>query len=207
MKERSNIILIGMPGAGKSTLGVVLAKELGMDFSDTDLLIQKHCGKLLKDIIAELGVEGFLKTEEDVCADVRAVRSVIATGGSVVYGSEAMRNLKESGIVVYLRLPYEVISERLANLKLRGVALKEGQTLRDIYDERVPLYEKWADLTVDEEGLDLEETLAETKRLLSDFFSVLDWKKTDSGDLTARSPLFFSDRKLSFRSEIHTSRS
>ncbi len=172
MKERSNIILIGMPGAGKSTLGVVLAKELGMDFSDTDLLIQKHCGKLLKDIITELGVEGFLKTEEDVCADVRAVRSVIATGGSVVYGSEAMRNLKESGIVVYLRLPYEVISERLANLKLRGVALKEGQTLRDIYDERVPLYEKWADLTIDEEGLDLEETLAETKRLLSDFFSV-----------------------------------
>ena len=164
---RSNIVLIGMPGCGKSTLGVILAKELGMDYADTDLLIQKQYGKLLKDIIAERGVDGFLAAEEEVCSRISLQKTVIATGGSIVYGERAMEHLRQNGTLVYLRLSYETISKRLADLQLRGVALKEGQDLKALYEERVPLYEHWADLTVDEEGLDLEQTLAGVVRMIS----------------------------------------
>ena len=163
MKQKTNIVLIGMPGVGKSTVGVILAKELGLDFVDTDLLIQKRYGMLLKDLIAERSVEGFLQAEEAVCAEIDCSHSVIATGGSVIYGPNAMKHLRETGIVVYLQLPYEVISSRLASLQLRGVALKPGQDLRDLYEERCPLYEFFADVTVDESGLDLEETLVSVK--------------------------------------------
>lgn len=159
MKE--NIVLIGMPGVGKSTLGVVLAKELGFQFVDADLLIQERENRLLKEIIAEDGVEGFLKIENDVNASIRAEKTVIATGGSVIYGSDAMEHLKEIGTVVYLKLDYETLDSRLGNLKGRGVVLKDGQTLKDLYDERIPLYEKYADVIVDEGGLDLEQTLTQ----------------------------------------------
>lgn len=159
MKE--NIVLIGMPGVGKSTLGVVLAKELGYQFVDADLLIQERENRLLKEIIAEDGVEGFLKIENDVNASIRAEKTVIATGGSVIYGSDAMEHLKEIGTVVYLKLDYETLDSRLGNLKGRGVVLKDGQTLKDLYDERIPLYEKYADVIVDEGGLDLEQTLTQ----------------------------------------------
>ena len=159
MKE--NIVLIGMPGVGKSTLGVVLAKELGFQFVDADLLIQERENRLLKEIIAEDGVEGFLKIENDVNASIRAEKTVIATGGSVIYGAEAMEHLKEIGTVVYLKLDYETLDSRLGNLKGRGVVLKDGQTLKDLYDERIPLYEKYADVIVDEGGLDLEQTLTQ----------------------------------------------
>lgn len=159
MKE--NIVLIGMPGVGKSTLGVVLAKELGFQFVDADLLIQERENRLLKEIIAEDGVEGFLKIENDVNASIRAEKTVIATGGSVIYGSDAMEHLKEIGTVVYLKLDYETLDSRLGNLKGRGVVLKDGQTLQDLYNERIPLYEKYADVIVDEGGLDLEQTLTQ----------------------------------------------
>ncbi len=159
MKE--NIVLIGMPGVGKSTLGVVLAKELGFQFVDADLLIQERENRLLKEIIAEDGVEGFLKIENDVNASIRAEKTVIATGGSVIYGSEAMEHLKEIGTVVYLKLDYDTLDSRLGNLKGRGVVLKDGQTLQDLYNERIPLYEKYADVIVDEGGLDLEQTLTQ----------------------------------------------
>ena len=159
MKE--NIVLIGMPGVGKSTLGVVLAKELGFQFVDADLLIQERENRLLREIIAEDGVEGFLKIENDVNASIRAEKTVIATGGSVIYGSDAMEHLKEIGTVVYLKLDYETLDSRLGNLKGRGVVLKDGQTLKDLYDERIPLYEKYADVIVDEGGLDLEQTLTQ----------------------------------------------
>lgn len=164
MKE--NIVLIGMPGVGKSTLGVVLAKELGFQFVDADLLIQERENRLLKEIIAEDGVEGFLKIENDVNASIRAEKTVIATGGSVIYGSEAMEHLKEIGTVVYLKLDYETLDSRLGNLKGRGVVLKDGQTLKDLYDERIPLYEKYADVIVDEGGLDLEQTLTQVLKQL-----------------------------------------
>ena len=157
MKE--NIVLIGMPGVGKSTLGVVLAKELGFEFVDADLLIQKREKRLLKEIIAEEGVDGFLKIENDVNASISSTKTVIATGGSVIYGTEAMEHLKEIGTVVYLKLDYETLDSRLGSLKGRGVVLKDGQNLKSLYDERIPLYEKYADVTVDEGGLGLEETL------------------------------------------------
>jgi len=158
MKE--NIVLIGMPGVGKSTLGVVLAKELGFEFVDADLLIQKREKRLLKEIIADEGVEGFLKIENEVNAGISTTETVIATGGSVIYGQGAMEHLKEIGTVVYLKLDYETLDSRLGSLKGRGVVLKDGQTLKDLYNERVPLYEKYADVIVDEAGLDLEATLA-----------------------------------------------
>ena len=164
MKE--NIVLIGMPGVGKSTLGVVLAKQLGFEFVDADLLIQKRENRLLKEIIAEDGVDGFLQIENDVNAHIDSTKTVIATGGSVIYGKEAMEHLKEIGTVVYLKLDYETLDSRLGSLKGRGVVLKDGQDLKSLYDERIPLYEKYADIIVDEAGLDLEATLeAVTEKL------------------------------------------
>lgn len=155
-----NIILTGMPGVGKSTIGVILAKELGYQFLDSDLLIQQQEKKLLKDIIAEKGVDGFLAVENQVNASIEAERAVIATGGSAVYGKEAIEHFKRTGIVVYLKCSYDALEKRLGDLKGRGVVLKDGQTLRDIYEERSVLYEKYADLIVVEDGRDIEGTLA-----------------------------------------------
>lgn len=155
----NNIILIGMPGVGKSTIGVVLAKVLGYDFIDTDLLIQNKMKLKLKDIIRQEGNEGFQKIENDVNASLDVRNSVIATGGSVVYCREAMEHLKSIGKVVYLKLSLEPLSNRLGNLIRRGVVLKDGQTLEDLYLERRPLYEKYADLVIDEENQNLEDTL------------------------------------------------
>ena len=150
--KKSNVILIGMPGVGKSTVGVVLAKLLGYHFIDTDLVIQE------KEIIADEGNAGFLKIEEKVNAELEAEHCVIAPGGSVVYGENAMRHFKEIGTVVYLKASYEMINERLSNLEGRGVVLKNGQTLKDLYDERCVLYEKYADVVIDEHGRSLADT-------------------------------------------------
>ena len=155
----NNIILIGMPGVGKSTLGVVLAKVLGFQFIDADLLIQEQERKKLHQIIKEVGINGFMEIENQVNASIEAERSVIATGGSVVYCRQAMSHLKEIGTVVYLKVSLSTLEKRLGNLKRRGVILKKGQTLKDLYEERVPLYEKYADVVVDEKGRDLEEWL------------------------------------------------
>lgn len=157
--EKNNIILIGMPGVGKSTVGVILAKELGYQFVDSDLLIQKREKKLLRQIIAKEGVDGFIAIENEVNASIRTEKSVIATGGSVVYGQEAMEHLKEIGTVVYLKLSYKSLEKRLGNLKGRGVVLRPGQDLRALYKERTVLYEKYADVVVDEENKDIEATL------------------------------------------------
>lgn len=154
-----NIVLIGMPGVGKSTVGVILAKELGYQFIDADLLIQKQEKRLLKEIIAQEGVDGFIQIENQVNASIETDRTVIATGGSVVYGREAMEHLKKISTVVYLKLSYQSLKKRLGNLKNRGVVLREGQTLRDLYEERVVLYEKYADIVIDEENKGIEETL------------------------------------------------
>lgn len=165
--KNDNIILIGMPGAGKSTVGVVLAKILGYHFIDTDLVIQEETGKLLKDIIETEGIEKFIDVENRINAQLQAEHSVISPGGSVIYGREAMEHYKEIGKVVYLKAPYSVINKRLSNLKGRGVVLKDGQTLRDLYDERIVLYEKYADYTVDESGKDVAKTAAEIANLFS----------------------------------------
>lgn len=159
--KKSNIVLIGMPGAGKSTVGVVLAKKMGLRFVDSDLVIQDTYGKLLHELIEEHGVEGFWKIENDVNASLKQEKSVIATGGSAVYGSEAMEHLRKIGTVVYLRLPYEEVADRLGDLNARGVTLQPGQTLPDLYRERVPLYEKYAHITVECSGKALRNIVAE----------------------------------------------
>ncbi len=162
----NNIVLIGMPGVGKSTVGVILAKELGYQFLDADLLIQKRENRLLKEIIEQEGVDGFIEIENQVNASIEADRTVVATGGSVVYGEEAMNHLKHIATVIYLRLSYEELEKRLGNLKNRGVVLREGQTLKDLYEERTKLYEKYADLIVDEENKGIEETLQAIVKVL-----------------------------------------
>lgn len=154
-----NVILIGMPGVGKSTLGVVLAKVLGYQFLDSDLLIQKQEKRKLWQIIQEEGTEGFTAIENRVNASIDVTESVIATGGSVVYCEEAMQHLKSIGKVVYLKVSLENLSKRLGNLKGRGVLLKKGQTLESLYEERTPLYEKYADVIVDEGDGDMEASL------------------------------------------------
>ena len=163
-----NIIFIGMPASGKSTVGVVVAKRLGYEFIDTDLLIQKQEKKLLKEIIAEVGNEGFLEIENQVNRDVNPEKAVISPGGSVVFCKEAMEHFKEIGTIVYLKVSYETINQRISNAKNRGVVLKEGQTLKDLYDERTALFEKYADHIVWEEGLDLEETIDKVLELFEE---------------------------------------
>ncbi len=159
--NKNNIILIGMPGAGKSTVGVVLAKHLGYEFVDSDLLIQKQYGKLLQALIEEHGVEGFWQIEEQVNASVNTDKAVIATGGSVIYGPKAMEHLREIGTVIYLKLPCGEIENRVGDLTSRGVTRQAGQTLQDLYDERTPLYEKYAHITIDCEGKQIREIVAE----------------------------------------------
>ncbi|MCM1135360.1 MAG: shikimate kinase [Clostridium sp.] len=156
-----NIILIGMPGSGKSTVGVVLAKKLGFRFIDSDLVIQEKCGKLLYQLIEELGEAGFLMLENEINASITVENAVIATGGSAVYGAEAMERFKSIGRVVYLKLPFEELKIRLGDLHERGVVLKEGYTLHDLYEERIPLYEKYADMTVDCGGRDIRDVMEE----------------------------------------------
>ncbi len=156
---KNNIILIGMPGSGKSTVGVVLAKKLGFQFIDSDLVIQEQSGKLLYQLIEELGEAGFLVLENKINAQIQADKSVIATGGSAVYGEEAMRHFKKTGTVVYLKLPYEELEVRLGDLHKRGVVIKKGSSLRELYEERIPLYEKYADITVDCSGTDLRNVM------------------------------------------------
>lgn len=156
---KNNIVLIGMPGVGKSTVGVILAKVLGYQFLDADLVIQEQEGKLLHEIIEEKGTDGFIRVENRVNASLDTDKTIIATGGSVVYGTEAMEHLKEIGQVVYLEVSFEELKKRLADIKGRGVVLRPGQTLKDLYLERTPLYEKYADVTVNEEGLGVEETV------------------------------------------------
>ena len=161
MMTKDNIVLIGMPGAGKSTVGVVLAKNIGYRFVDSDLIIQEETGKLLHEIITEKGLDGFIQVENDVNKNLQVNRSVIATGGSVIYGAEAMEHLKEIGTVVYLKLSCEAIRKRLGDLKKRGVAPKDGQTLESLYAERIPLYEKYADLTISCGGKRIRTIVAE----------------------------------------------
>ena len=166
--NRDNIVLIGMPGVGKSTIGVVLAKVLGYQFVDADLLIQEAEGKLLSELIEENGTDGFIEIENRVNSQIQTPRSVIATGGSVVYGKEAMEHLKSIGTVVYLNQNLRVLQRRLRNLKGRGVVLKEGQTLVDLYKERTVLYEKYADITVDQYKQSIEQTLKAVRKALEE---------------------------------------
>lgn len=157
----NNIVLIGMPGAGKSTVGVVLAKHLGCRFVDSDIVIQEKTGLLLHEIIEKQGLDGFLKVENEINAALEARRSIIATGGSVIYGKRAMEHLGRAGTVVYLQLSFAAIEKRLGDLNERGVALRDGQSLASLYEERTPLYEKYADIILPCENKMLREIVAE----------------------------------------------
>ena len=152
-----NIVLIGMPGTGKSTVGVLVAKSLLMDFVDTDLLIQKEYSCSLCDIIEKEGIDSFIDIENRVIAKTQFTSSVIATGGSAVYGKEAMEKLSENGIVVYIKTPLRELEKRLKNIHTRGVAMKKGTTVAELMAEREPLYERYAHITADCEGLTAEE--------------------------------------------------
>ena len=156
---KSNIVLIGMAASGKSTTGVVLAKTINKKFFDTDLYIQQRTGKTLQDILNQDGIEVFKEIEEDILKNVDAENCVISTGGSAVYYPEAMKALSEKGIIVYLNVPLEVIEERLSNIKTRGVILKKGETIADLYYYRKPMYEEYADIVIDAGSTTLEETI------------------------------------------------
>jgi len=146
---KNNISLIGMPAAGKSSVGVILAKYLNMNFMDTDILIQQEKGKMLFELINQFGLQGFCKIEEEIVSNINTSSCVIATGGSVVLSQKAMENLKSSGKLIYLETSFEVVEQRLKDLNQRGVVYKKGQSIKDIYNERVSLYENWADFKVD----------------------------------------------------------
>ena len=156
-----NIILIGMPSSGKSTLGVMLAKLLGYDFLDTDLLLQKEAGMPLQRILDTEGNERFAQREERVLLSLASHNTVIATGGSVVYSDAGMRHLRTLGRIVYLSVPLSLVEERLYNLSTRGVLMPKGKTLPALFAERASLYEKYADITFDETENGVPRTMAE----------------------------------------------
>ena len=167
-----NIVLIGMPGAGKCTIGVVLAKKIGYEFLDSDLLIQKRTGKRLQELIREKGIDGFNALEDKINASINVRQHVIATGGSAVYGECAMQHFGDMGLIIYLKLSFGAVQRRLGNLKDRGVSMRVDQTLSDLYEERTPLYEKYADLTIDCEHLELRE-------VVDRIYKELDYEKGD----------------------------
>lgn len=162
----SNIILTGMPGVGKSTLGVLLARSLRKPFIDTDLLIQQKENRFLQDIINQDGIERFLDIEKEVILSLNVKNHVIATGGSAVYRQSSMEHLREGGMVVYLELTYTELEDRIKNIKSRGIAMSRNQSLFDLYRERAPLYGKYADITVNCTGRNIEETLSEIISML-----------------------------------------
>jgi shikimate kinase len=161
VRKKMNIVLIGMSGAGKSTLGVLLAKALGMDYVDTDIVIERHEGRLLQDIIDNYGIEKFMEVEEKIVSELQLKNCIISTGGSVIYSAIAMNALKQGGQVIYLHVPYEEISRRLINITTRGIVIKKGNSLKDVYEERVPLYIKYSDKTLDCSNKDIEHCVSE----------------------------------------------
>jgi len=154
-----NIILIGMPSAGKSTVGVIVAKNRGMSFVDTDVLLQTQQNRLLQDILNKDGIETFLKIEESTILSLDCKNTVIATGGSAIYSEMAMKHLKRNGIVIYLHIDLETVYKRLNNIKTRGVVLSPKQTLEEVYNKRKPLYEKYADVSIDCSKYSIDETV------------------------------------------------
>ena len=168
---KNNVVLIGMPGAGKSTLGVVVAKVLGFEFIDGDILIQSQCDKTLQKIIDALGPEGFIQVENEVLSDIECERAVIAPGGSAIYSEAAMCHLASIGHVVYIKVSLEELEHRLGSLHERGVVMRKGMgmSLEEIYHERVPLYEHYAEITIDADGMGTREA----SRLLVDELSKL----------------------------------
>ncbi len=163
-----NIILIGMPACGKSTAGVILAKRLGMGFIDADLVIQAQNGMLLQEIIDEKGEDAFFKAEQAALTSIQCDRCVIATGGSAVYSERGMEHLKQNGVLVYINLSIDEIERRLTNLSVRGVVGAADKSLAELYKERTPLYEKYADITIDADGLSTEDVIVAISKAVAE---------------------------------------
>ncbi|WP_256256258.1 shikimate kinase [Paenibacillus sp. BC26] len=161
-----NIVLVGMSGSGKSTLGVLLAKALEMNYVDTDIVIQQHKGRLLQDIIDHDGIESFMQVEEVMVSELQLKNCIISTGGSVIYSEKAMKVLKQHGQVIFLHVSYEEIEKRLTNVTTRGIVIKKGYSLKDVYDERVPLYIKYSDKILDCSNKDIEQCVGEIIELI-----------------------------------------
>lgn len=160
-----NIILIGMPGCGKSTLGVILAKELGIGFVDTDIVIQNMTGELLQETLEKEGVKGLLDREEEAILSLDMSKpKVVSTGGSAVLRETSMKHLSENGICVYIKLPVSEIERRINNRSTRGIAAEKNETLQDIFNFRTPFYEKYADITIECENAGVEENVQKIKR-------------------------------------------
>lgn len=153
----TNIIMTGMPGSGKSTVGVLLAKRLGLGFVDTDLLIQQHAGCTLQDIVDNEGYQALRAVEEDVLLRLDVERHVVSTGGSAVYSSKAMKHLKNNGVVVFLDIPLDLVTKRLGDFSLRGISRRPDQSLEELFEERFELYSRHADITVSGVGRDQDE--------------------------------------------------
>ena len=166
--NKENIILIGMPGSGKSTCGVLAAKALLKNFFDTDLLFQGLEEKRLQDIIDDDGIEYFLSAEERAILSLDINATVVATGGSVVYSEKSMEHLKKSGKVIYLHLSYDTMVDRIKNITTRGVVVKEGDSLEDMYNERLPMYQKWADVVINCDNNTVEQTVEKIVKASSD---------------------------------------
>lgn len=161
-----NIVLIGMAGCGKSTIGVLVAKILGYNFIDTDLLLQQRAEKRLFEILRDDGYRVFSRYENEILCSIDARKTVIATGGSAVLSEEGMKNLKKLGKIVYIKLPYEEIEKRIDNLETRGILMKKGQTLKDVFDERLSLYESYADIVFSAEGKSVSDCAVEISKLI-----------------------------------------
>lgn len=155
----ANIILIGMPGCGKSTVGVILAKTLGIGFVDTDLIIQQRENKLLQNIIDNDGIDYFLNCEAEAVKSLYCDNCVVATGGSVVYREDAIQHLKSNGKIIFLDVPLDEIKRRLNNINTRGIAAKKNKSIEDIYNERIALYNKYADIIIKTDGESVEKTV------------------------------------------------
>ncbi len=166
-----NVILVGMPGCGKSTCGVLVAKHLCKSFLDTDLLIQQNEGMKLSEVIAKKGIDGFNEAERNSVITLYTKNCIIATGGSMVYHSDAMEKLKEDGIVIYLEISFKNMMRRIRNFKKRGVVLKENQTPKDMYNERAELYNKYADIVIDVNKNSIEETVGQIISSLENYES------------------------------------
>lgn len=164
-----NIILIGMPGCGKSTVGVVLAKQLGYGFIDCDIVLQEHEGKRLHEVLESVGAWGFNKIEDDINASIHVNKTVIATGGSAIYGEKAMKHFAASGTIVFMKMSLHQILDRVGDLKKRGVSMTNGKSLEELYRERLPLYEKYADVIVNIDGMSISESAEAIQDVLKQY--------------------------------------